>query len=119
MFSPTAPAKILKYMLDQNRPYSASTITYTLSTHQQPASSASFPSSQSVLHQKAGWQFDGEANFKEGLVYVENATDDHIFRPFHCPDFHTRASSLSIVDILTNLHKEFGKTVSSHWMFDP
>ena len=22
------------------------------------------------------------------------------------------------VDILTNLHKEFGKTVSSHWMFD-
>ena len=82
--------------------------------HHQPHSQA--PSQ--FLQQKAGWQFDGEANFKEGLVYVENATDDHIFRPFHCPDFHTRASSLSIVDILTNLHKEFGKTVSSHWMFD-
>ena len=39
--------------------------------------------------QKAGWQFDGEANFKEGLVYVENATDGHIWIPrsFQCPDF--------------------------------
>ena len=64
--------------------------------------------------------------FKEGLVYVENATDGHIWIPrsFQCPDFSCGWSLFYIfivyttVDILTNLHKEFGKTVSSHWMFD-
>ena len=70
-------------------------------------------------HSQAPSQFCTKKLDGSLMVYVENATDDHIFRPFHCPDFHTCASSLSIVDILTNLHKEFGKTVSSHWMFDP
>ena len=104
LYPPLAPAKILKYMRDQNRPYSASecmTRVHKCSTH---------------TH-----------------THVHIVMYTHTHTHTHTPRMHTHAHSHTLmpslessdsyshshaVDIFTNLHKEFGKTVRSiFWLY--